>query len=151
MKNINNIYLLLFICSFIFSIDSHHLSNQDYFTGDDGVIRMNVNIMGHVKSPGSFVVYDGIDILTALSLAGGYLPGSDLKNINIYNIDGNSCSINLKSILNQGLKIEDKISLKPHDTIYIEQKKISQIFTSSNIPSIFLNILNIALTINRTD
>ena len=131
--------------------DDGYLSSKDYFTDNDGVIRMNINIIGHVKNPGVFVVYDGIDILTALSLAGGYLNGSNLNKVQIYNQSGNSYFFNLKSLLYDKDSKSSNIFLKPHDTIFIEQKVMSKIFTSSNLPTLILSFLNIVLTISRTD
>ena len=46
---------------------------------------MYINVIGHIKSPGIYLVYDEIDCMSILSAAGGYLPGADLKNIIIYN------------------------------------------------------------------
>ena len=38
------------------SLSSQMLSNESYITGEDGVIRMYVNLMGHVKNPGTYLV-----------------------------------------------------------------------------------------------
>tara|TARA_Y100000814_G_C12327546_1_gene400335 strand:+ start:113 stop:565 length:453 start_codon:yes stop_codon:yes gene_type:complete len=141
---------IILVTGFIFassSINNQLISNEKYITGDDGVIRMYVNILGHVESPGLYLVYDGIDIMSALSMAGGYRNGANLKNITIYRKDGSSEKFSLQSILNNSTKIV----FNPHDTIYINQKLISKIFNSSNIPTIVLSILNLALTIDRTD
>ncbi len=141
---------IILATGFIFassSINNQLISNEKYITGDDGVIRMYVNILGHVESPGLYLVYDGIDIMSALSMAGGYRNGANLKNITIYRKDGSSEKFSLQSILNNSTKIV----FNPHDTIYINQKLISKIFNSSNIPTIVLSILNLALTIDRTD
>ncbi len=144
-----NILLLIgfIICSP--SINNQLISNEKYITGDDGVIRMYVNVMGHVQSPGLYLVYDKIDIMTVLSIAGGYKNGANLKTITIYRDDGTNEVFSLKSILNSS--IDNKITLNPHDTVYIKQKSMSKIFNSSNIPTIVLSILNLALTIDRTD
>ena len=37
------------------------ISSERYLTNAKGNIMMNVNIWGHVNSPGSHIVYDGID------------------------------------------------------------------------------------------
>ena len=143
---------ILILISFIIcspSINNQLISNEKYITGDDGVIRMYVNVMGHVQSPGLYLVYDKIDIMTVLSIAGGYKNGANLKNITIYREGGTREVFSLKSILNSGT--DNKITLNPHDTVYIEQKAMSKIFNSSNIPTIILSILNLALTIDRTD
>ena len=63
------------------------LSNEDYITGEDGVIRMYVNVIGHVKNPGIYLVYDEIDCMSIMSYAGG-LPGADLQNVIVYGEDG---------------------------------------------------------------
>ena len=142
---------ILILISFIISspsINNQLISNEKYITGDDGVIRMYVNVMGHVQSPGLYLVYDEIDIITVLSIAGGYKNGANLNNITIYREDGIKEVFSLESVLNN---TNNKITLNPHDTVYIKQKSMSKIFNSSNIPTIILSILNLALTIDRTD
>ena len=143
---INILFLVgLTMCSSF--INNQLISNEKYITGEDGVIRMYVNILGHVESPGLYLVYDGIDIMSALSIAGGYKNGANLKNIIIYRQDGSKDEVSLSSILDNSIDVD----FNPHDTIYINQRLVSKIFNSSNIPTIFLSILNLALTIDRTD
>tara|TARA_Y100000996_G_scaffold60273_1_gene40742 strand:+ start:1662 stop:2114 length:453 start_codon:yes stop_codon:yes gene_type:complete len=143
---INILFLVGFtMCSSF--INNQLISNEKYITGEDGVIRMYINILGHVESPGLYLVYDGIDIMSALSIAGGYKNGANLKNIIIYRQDGSKDEVNLSSILDNSIDVD----FNPHDTIYINQRLVSKIFNSSNIPTIFLSILNLALTIDRTD
>ena len=72
--------LIILFLSNCFS-QGNKVSNNLYITGDDGIIRMNVNIVGHVRSPGNYLVYDGVDLMTSLSLAGGYLNGANLSNL----------------------------------------------------------------------
>ena len=142
---------ILVLISFIIgssSINNQLISNEKYITGDDGVIRMYINVLGHVESPGLYLVYDGIDIMSALSMAGGYKNGANLNKIIIYRKDGTQSIFSLQNVLDGTI---EKIIFNPHDTIYIEQKMMSKIFNSSNIPTIFLSILNLALTIDRTD
>ena len=148
-------YIMIFILISSFfgsvNIENQLLSNEEYITGEDGVIRMYVNIIGHVKNPGIYLVYDGIDYMSILSAAGGYLSGSDLKNVTIFSKDGSKRKINLSKIFNNSdLSYNVFAKLKPHDTIYIEEKNLSKIFNSSNLPSVLLSILNIALTLERT-
>jgi len=123
------------------------MQDEPFITGDDGVIRMYVNIIGHVKTPGTYLVYDNIDLLSAISISGGYLPGANLKNLKIYSKDGTSKIINLKKILNSDVSIKKVVSLKPHDTIYIDQKDIHQFFVSSNLPSMILSFITLAITL----
>ena len=150
MFKIHKIIIFIFVSLiYLNPVQSIQLSDQSYITGDDGVIRMPVNILGHIKYPGTYIVYDGIDVLSLFSVAGGYLKGANLKNINIIHKDGQQSNVNVQKIIKYGFN-ENSIQIKPHDTIIIEQKTISRLFTSSSLPSIILGILNIALTLERT-
>ena len=149
-----NHFLIFSIISFsiLFSnIENKKSSNELYITGEDGIIRMSINIMGHVKNPGSYLVYDGIDFMSAISMAGGYLQGANLKSIIIYNENGNKEIINLIKYLDSDLSNNNLIHLKPHDTIFIKQKVLSKFFVSSNLPSIILSFINVLITLDRTE
>ena len=89
---INILVLLTFIISSP-SVNNQLISNEKYIAGDDGVIRMYINVLGHVESPGLYLVYDGIDILSDLSIAGGYKNGANLNNITIYKEDGTQITL----------------------------------------------------------
>ena len=89
--------------------------------------------------------------MSAFSAAGGYLDGANFKKIIIYGHNGTKKIINLNKSLNSDLAFSDLIDLKPFDTIYIEQKSMSKFWLGSNLPAVLLGILNIALTLERTD
>lgn len=143
--------LILFTFSFLFSINNKIISNEKYIAGDDGVIRMYVNIIGHVKTPGTYLVYDKIDLMSVLSIAGGYLQGSDLKNIIVYSEDGTNKKIDLNKILNSNASINEALDLKPHDTIYVDQKGVSRFFISSNLPTIILSLINVIVSVKNSN
>ena len=124
-------------------------SGDTYITGEDGVIRMHINIIGHVKNPGTYLVYDGIDFLSALSRSGGHRLGSNLNKILIYGKDGSKDSFSLSKLLNNESSSDFTLKLKPFDTIYIEQKTLSRIFNTSNVPSLIISIMNLAITLER--
>jgi len=123
-------------------------SSEPYVTGDDGIVRMYVNIIGHVKNPGTYLVYEGIDILSLLALAGGPLPGAKLKNVRQFNND-EVTYLNLDNYLETGENMD--FILYPHNTIYIEQSLGSYLFSNSSIINSTLQVLNIFLTILRTN
>jgi len=157
MSIIANIYkylfclLILTTLSFTQIYDGENnqlISDQDYITGEDGVVRMYVNILGHVKNPGAYLVYDGIDFISIISLAGGISKGADLKNIKIINNETISI-IDFNEFLNDG-KIQNQILIQPHTTIYIEETLVSNLFRGSNLLNSILQIFNIALTLERT-
>ena len=61
--------LILLLIGMVYSQNNPPLiSNEPFFSGEDGVIRMYINIGGHVKKPGTYLVYDGIDLMTAISI-----------------------------------------------------------------------------------
>ena len=122
------------------------LTGEDYITGEDGVPRMSVNVWGHVKYPGTYLVYDGIDILTCLSLAGGPLNGAKTSKISIISRDG------LKTVVDLDLQIKNgnkPIILKPYDTIHINETLGNLLLTRSNILTTLLQLTNLILISNR--
>ena len=127
------------------------LSNEDYITGDDGVVRIYINITGHVKNPGTYLAYDSIDFMSALSLAGGYMKGANLKNIMIISKNGNKEIIDLNKMLNSNTALFEAVNLNPHDTIHVTEKTLSKILLSSNLPTILLSLMNMIVTLNNSD
>jgi len=131
------------------SNSAHQLGNssEPYVTGDDGIVRMYVNILGHVKTPGTFLVYEGIDIFSLLAIAGGPLPGAKLKNIKQYH-NNEVIYLNFQKYLDSGYDMG--FILHPHDTIYIDQTFTSHLLSNSIFINSTLSLLNIYLTIQRT-
>ena len=119
------------------------LTGEDYITGEDGVPRMSVNIWGHVKYPGAYLVYDGIDLLTCLSMAGGPLKGAKLSEISIISKDGSSIKINLEDMMDKNNI--SSLTVKPYDTIYIDETMGNYLLARSNVINILLQITNLIL------
>ena len=84
--------------------DYHVINGQEYIANDDGTLLMYVNIWGHVKNPGTYLVYEGIDLFTLLSLAGGPLSGAQLNKIEILHSKN---SIYQKEIVNLNKYIDN--------------------------------------------
>ena len=120
------------------------LTGEDYMTGEDGVPRMCINIWGHVKYPGTYLVYDGIDLLTCLSMAGGPLKGAKLSKVSIVSKNGQSQIIDLDKIKDQN-KLSS-IKLNPHDTIKIDEKFTHILLTKTSIIAVLLQLTNVILT-----
>jgi len=145
-------FTLLFLVSLSFSQNNYRpgqigssiqLTGEDYITGEDGVPRMSINIWGHVKYPGTYLVYDGIDLLTSLSMAGGPLKGSKLSKITIISDDGSSRIVNLdKVVKNNEL---NSIKLNPYDTIKIDEKLSYLLLTKTSIIAVILKLTNVIL------
>ena len=79
------------------------------------------------------------------------MDGANLKDIVIYSNDGTKKIINLNKAFKSKVSFNDLIKLKPLDTIHIAQKPIHKFLFSSNLPAILLGILNVALTLERTE
>ena len=125
-----------------------------YVSGGDGIIRMYVNIWGHVGNPGRILVDEGIDLATLFSLTGGPMKGSDLKKIRVYHEypdkDGKIVHIiDLTDFIKTG-DWSNFIDIQPNDTFIIKQTAfsymISEIYTINTLMSlvnIYLNISSI--------
>ena len=157
--NRNNIYIivcLIFSFGLVFCQTNYRAGNtnsstiltgEDYITGEDGIPRMNVNIWGHVKNPGSYLVYDGIDILTCLSMAGGPMKGAKLSKVSIISNDGSSREIDLNRIIQNNNTYT--ILLKPYDTIYIEQSLGNFLLTQTSVIAVLLQLTNVILNASK--
>ena len=157
--NRNNIYIivcLIFSFGLIFCQTNYRAGNtnsstiltgEDYITGEDGIPRMNVNIWGHVKNPGSYLVYDGIDILTCLSMAGGPMKGAKLSKVSIISNDGSSREIDLNRIIQNNNTYT--ILLKPYDTIYIDQSLGNFLLTQTSVIAVLLQLTNVILNASK--
>ena len=133
----------------------YQVSSERYLTNAKGNIMMNVNIWGHVGSPGSHVVYDGIDFATLLSVVGGPMDGANLTNVRIYreipDADGTLVyNIDLNEFINTGNR-SNFIKIKPNDTIIVPQKfssyfltKIGTINTLFSLITIYLQLQSLA-------
>ena len=133
----------------------YQVSSERYLTNAKGNIMMNVNIWGHVGSPGSHVVYDGIDFATLLSVVGGPMDGANLTNVRIYreipDADGTLVyHIDLNEFINTGNR-SNFIKIKPNDTIIVPQKfssyfltKIGTINTLFSLITIYLQLQSLA-------
>ena len=86
---LNNIFFIILFISISFPqsgkvdyngrVKSDYVINgQDYIASEDGTLLMYVNVWGHVKNPGTYLVYENIDLLTLISLAGGPISGANL-------------------------------------------------------------------------
>ena len=161
--------LLIILIPFIFcysflqsepeNINLRSSTGARYVSGEDGIIRMYVNVWGHVPSSGRILVDDGIDLATLLSLIGGPNKGANLKNIRVYHEypDKNGNIVNVIDFT-EFLETGDRsnfINIQPNDTFIIQQTVLSYIVeevgtvnTLMNFINLYLNISNILLNSN---
>jgi hypothetical protein len=129
------------------SISRYPRSGERYITDDDGVIKMWVNVWGQVNSPGSYLVYDGIDLATLLSITGGPKSGANLKKVRLFReLPDASGNLSLLIDLEKFLKLGDRgdfTRVLPNDTYVIPQASISYIISNLNIVNTLLNFYNL--------
>jgi len=152
---------LFFITSFLFStgfsqsepdkLNFQSNTGARYVSSSDGVLRMYVNIWGHVTNPGRILVDDGIDMATLLSLTGGPSKGANMKNVRVYHEypDKNG---NIVSIIDftEFLKSGDRsnfIKIQPNDTFIIQQTLFSYIMEEIGTVNTIMNLINIYLNL----
>ena len=122
-------------------------SGERYVTDEFGVIRMYVNVWGHVNSPGSYLVYDGIDLATLMSVTGGPKRGANFKGVTLFreipDVNGNLIyHINMDNFLKSGDRSEF-IKILPNDTVIIQQKPLSYVLSQTYLLNTFLSIINL--------
>ena len=106
-----------------------------------------MNVIGHVKNPGTYLVYEDVDLLTLLSIAGGPLPGANFKSIKLYN-NGEIVNLNLKDIMTKTTK--DRVfKIKPNNTILVEQKLFYSLYATSNVFTSLLTFINLYISISQ--
>ena len=159
-KQLLLIILIPIICCYGFSqsepenINLRSSTGARYVSSDDGVLRMYVNIWGHVAGPGRILVDDGIDLATLLSLTGGPNKGANMKSIRVYHEypDKNGNIVNVIDFT-EFLKTGDRsnfIGIQPNDTFIINQtawsyiiEEIGTINTLMGLINIYLNLTNL--------
>lgn len=77
-----------------------------------------ISVIGAVKKPGTFVVNPFISISEAISYAGGLVPNSSLRTIEVLSPSGEKKVYDLYSFLIEGNRKED-VNLKNGDTLVV--------------------------------
>ena len=124
-----------------------------YVSGQDGIIRMYVNVWGHVGTPGRILVDEGIDLATLLSLSGGPNKGANMKNVRIYHEypDKNGNIVHILD-LTEFLKTGDRsnfISIQPNDTFIFRQTTFSYLLQEIGTINTLMSLINIYLNLNN--
>lgn len=99
---------------------------------------------GEVAKPGKFEYHDSLTAIQAVTLAGGFTRDSKHSQIlMLRKVDDQTAEtrlLNLKSLL-ETHKLEEDITLKPGDFIYVPQNRISKIerFVKWGSAGVFVN------------
>jgi hypothetical protein len=122
-------------------------SGEKFITDQFGVIRMYVNVWGHVNQPGSHLAYDGVDLASFLSMTGGPRTGANMKEVRIYRAEPDENGqlvyvVDMAEFLKTGNR-DNFIPLKPNDTIIIEQTIPSYVLSHIGLATTVLSVVNL--------
>ena len=151
-----NIILIIGLIFPQINLDSKQIpigTGARYITDTDGVIRMYVNIWGHVSNPGRILVDEGIDLSTLLSLSGGPVKGANLKKVRVYHEypghDGKIFhTIDLTDFIKTGSR-SNFIEIQPNDTFIIKQTAWSYFIEEVGSINTFMSLINLFLNIKE--
>jgi len=80
-----------------------------------------LNVLGYVNKPGQFQIYEGVDLLTALSMAGGIKNIKKGKQVIIIHADQSMEVIKLKEYINPGHQVKKMPVLYAGDTVMVKE------------------------------
>lgn len=107
-----------------------------------------LNVLGYVNKPGQFQIFEGMDLLSALSMAGGIKNIKKGKQIVIVRADQSIEEIRLKDYMNANHRVQELPLLYASDTVYVKEPAeinwAKYSFFSTMLMAI-ATILNIAL------
>lgn len=108
------------------------------------IYNNNINVLGYVNRQGSYQIFEPVDILYALSLAGGIKDSGNSK-IKLYRSDGTLEITRMKTILNsRNAKLkEPKVLVYPYDTVVIEPPNRVNLPVISTVLTTVLLIANL--------
>ena len=133
------------------SQNEYQISSEKYITDSNGNIKMNVNVWGHVGQPGNHLVFEGIDIVTLLSIVGGPVGGARLDRIRlIREIPEENGKLVFTINFNEFIKSGDRsnfIKIKPNDTVIIPQKFSSFLMSTASGINTILSLITIYIQI----
>jgi polysaccharide biosynthesis/export protein len=121
------------------------ISIEEYYSN-------KIYIIGAVRQPGQYQIYEPIDILKAVAMCGG-LQNPKIKTIRIIRADGTVVPVETKTLWgNEGKRDTKKYVLYPGDTMYVPESfeiPWGIIATILSIISISLQIIIMSNTLSR--
>ena len=135
------------------SIKDYQLSSEQYISGADGKVYMNVSFWGEAGNTGTIRVYEGIDFASLISAVGGPSEYANLKKIRLYREKPDQNGqliyfIDLTKFLDTGDR-SNFPRIKPNDTIVINKtfagtliEDISTIQTLIGALTLFITLVN---------
>ena len=136
------------------SIEDYQLSSEQYISGADGKVYMNVSFWGEAGKTGTIRVYEGIDFASLISSVGGPKEFANLKKIRLYRQkpDPNGqliYFIDLTKFLNNGDR-SNFPRIKPNDTIVINKTLFGILIDDVRSIQTLIGALTLFITLSNT-
>lgn len=116
------------------------------------LINFNVTLLGEVKNPGQYKVYqDKINLFEAIAMANDLGDFANRRKVKLIRQSKKGSSIHMLNLTDQNILESDYFYLMPNDIIYVEPLRGKQ-FTFANFPYsvIFSGISTLILLLNFT-
>jgi polysaccharide biosynthesis/export protein len=99
---------------------SSYVNNPVVSISIDEYYSNKIYIIGAVRSPGQFQIYEPIDVVKAIAMCGGY-TNDNVKTLKIIRADGSVLSINAHDLLNKDKYDPKEYVLYPGDSMYVPE------------------------------
>lgn len=110
------------------------------------LLNDNITIIGEVRDPGRFLLYDEeINLMEALSLAGDMTDFANRKKVRLIRKDGDVQQMIVINTLDDNLLFSPYYYLKPGDIIYAEPRRLKSVSLSAIPIGLTLTFINTAL------
>ena len=135
----------------IFEKSKFHLQNP---TVKINVLNYEINVLGEVRSPGKFLVQKSkINILDAISLAGGFNMEANRKKVKLIRLNENKSKILYFDLSDVSVANNPNFYLESNDIIFVlpVKKRFLVINNLSSAISIVLSTISLYLLISQTN
>jgi polysaccharide export outer membrane protein len=135
----------------IFEKSKFHLQNP---TVKINVLNYEINVLGEVRSPGKFLVQKSkINILDAISLAGGFNMEANRKKVKLIRLNDNKSKILYFDLSDVSVANNPNFYLESNDIIFVlpVKKRFLVINNLSSAISIVLSTISLYLLISQTN
>lgn len=112
------------------------------------LLNDNITIIGEVRAPGRFLLYDEeVNLLEAISLAGDMTDFANKQKVRLIRKEGDVQQMIEINTLDEDILFSPYFYLKPGDIIYVEPRRLKSISLSSIPIGLALTFLNTALLV----
>ena len=123
------------------------ISDFNYIADESGKVHMSINVLGHVKMPGTYIINQNGNFFDILAASGGIMDGANINNVYLYRQNNEKIKINFKQYLKTGTDLN--IEFQPNDTIYIQKSLFASFISNTHVLNLIISIMNLYLLFDR--